>query len=458
MQKFNGFDRDMGLDLLMNPKKKGSDVVSISSRSSLDDGDKGSVRSGSLRSVRISPDVIDVADHMKFNQDGSISESGSGSYETESEGSYESEVSSVVVRKSRSGGREQRHPRQSRAAARSVTASEGGSELESIGIDSLMQEQRQSRNRLSEEDILVMKKELLYQFERLEKKGVRLPKKFTLSSSLDEMKMEYERLKRDKEIDASVKLQRRVMMACVSGVEWMNGKWDPLGAKLDGWSDSVYENIDDYDDTFEELYEKYKGKAKMAPELKLMMLLGGSAFMHHMTHSMFKNQLPGLDEILKQNPELAKNLAAATSQHMAQQQSSAGNLFGSLGSMFSGFFGGGAGGGAGGPAAALAGLFGQGQQPMGPMGQQPPPAMSRPMPQQPVKVTRKGPTNVEDLFKDYETTTNMDNDRIEMMSAITESELQDLADDSSSINGILMNIGSGRKKGNKKSSKITLDI
>jgi hypothetical protein len=30
--------------------------------------------------------------------------------------------------------------------------------------------------------------------------------------------------------------------------------------KLDGWSDSVYENIDDYDDTFEELYDKY-GKA-----------------------------------------------------------------------------------------------------------------------------------------------------------------------------------------------------
>jgi hypothetical protein len=163
------------------------------------------------------------------------------------------------------------------------------------------------RRRLSEEDVILMKKELLYQFERLEKKGMKLPKKFTLASNLEEMRMEYDRLKRDKEVDASIKFQRRIIMATVSGVEWMNGKWDPLGAKLDGWSDSIYENINDYDDIFEELHEKYKGKAKIAPELKLMMMLGGSAFMHHMTHSMFKSQLPGLDEILRQNPDLAKN-------------------------------------------------------------------------------------------------------------------------------------------------------
>jgi hypothetical protein len=279
-----------------------------------------------------------------------------------------------------------------------------------------------------------MKKELLYQFERLEKKGMKLPKKFTLASNLEEMKMEYERLKRDKEVDSSVKLQRRMMMAAVSGIEWMNGKWDPVGAKLDGWSDSVYENIDDYDDIFEELHEKYKGKAKMAPELKLLMMLGGSAFMHHMTHSMFKSQLPGLDEILKQNPELAKNLAAATSQHMAQQQQSAGNLFGSIGNMFSGFFGG-----------------STSSQPQPTMASQP---IFTQNVQQPTKVSMKGPTNVDDLLKEFENSVNIDNDRIEMMSVITESELAELADDSSSINGLLM---SNRKKG-RKGKKITLDI
>ena len=414
--------RDMGLDLLMNPKRKSSDASSVASVQSsrerrFDDFDKMSVKS-SVKSVKITP--INVADHM--NND---------NFETESSYS-ESFVSESVSEKPK---RRQR--------AESVSNSEDdNSQLESIGIDSVMQEHQKYRKRISEDDILLMKKELLYQFERLEKKGIKLPKKFTLASSLDEMKMEYERLKRDKEVDSNVKLQRRVMMACVSGVEWMNGKFDPLGAKLDGWSDSIYENIDDYDEIFEELYDKYKGKAKIAPEVKLLMMLGGSAFMHHMTHSMFKTQLPGLDEILKQNPELAKNLANATSQHMANQQQSAGNLFGSLGNMFSGFFGG------GGAAGGLSGLFGG-----VPPSQQPMNVQKQPF----VKVTMKGPSNVDDLLRDLETGSNMDNDRIEMMSAITDSELQELADDTSSINGILMNVNK-KKGGGKKSNKITLDI
>ena len=420
--KFNGFEKDLGLDLLMNPRKKqGSDAISVSSRSSLND-DKMSVRSGgSIKSVSIQPAVIDVGNHMHMSNDDDDDE-----YETETDVSYESEISAAAPQRFQRQRREVEEP------------SEDGSAIESLGIGSIMQDNQQRR--LSEEDIIIMKKELLYQFERLEKKGVKMPKKFTLASNLDEMKMEYERLKRDKEIDSSVKLQRRMMMAAVSGVEWLNGKFDPLGAKLDGWSDSIYENIDDYDDIFEELHEKYKGKAKMAPELKLMMMLGGSAFMHHMTHSMFKSQLPGLDEILKQNPELAKNLAAATSQHMAHQQQSAGNLFGSIGNMFSGFFGGGGGGGGG------------MMQPPPQQQQQPIYAQHSPQP----KVSMKGPSNVDDLLKEFESSANIDNDRIEMMSAVTESELADLADDTSSINGILM--GTTKKKNGKRGNKITLDI
>ena len=38
-----------------------------------------------------------------------------------------------------------------------------------------------------------------------------------------------------------------------------------------------------------ELHEKYKERAKMAPELKLIFMMGGSAFMFHITNSMFKN-------------------------------------------------------------------------------------------------------------------------------------------------------------------------
>lgn len=414
--KFNSFDKDLGLDLLMNPRKKsgsnhGSDIGSIRG-----DEDRFSIHSGSIKSVNIRPNVIDVGSHINNH----INSSRRSEYteEDDDDVDYETEESFDPVEQTRNAGwKETRHS----------SASEG-SQIESLGLDSIVQEKRGPR--LTEDEIIIMKKELLYQFERLEKKGMKLPRKFTLASNLEEMKMEYDRLKRDKEVDSSVKLQRRIMMAVVSGAEFLNDKFDPVGAKLEGWSDSIYENIDDYDDIFEELHEKYKGKAKMAPELKLLMMLGGSAFMHHMTHSMFKSQLPGLDEILKKNPDLAKNLAAATSEHITTQQSSAGNLFGSLGNMFSGIFNGGGG------------------APVQPMPQQ-----SRPFVQQTPKSTMKGPSNVDELLKEFEATNNTDNDRIEMMSAITESELAELADDSSSINGLLM----GAKK-KKKSNKISLDI
>ena len=75
-------------------------------------------------------------------------------------------------------------------------------------------------------------------------------------------------------IEKSIKFSRKILMAVTSGVEYLNGKFDPFDIKLDGWSESVHENVHDYDDVFEELHEKYKEKAKVAPELKLLMMFG----------------------------------------------------------------------------------------------------------------------------------------------------------------------------------------
>ena len=140
----------------------------------------------------------------------------------------------------------------------------------------------------SQEDINNEKAELLYQFDRMEKKGFKIPKTFCMDSSLEEMKTEYELMKKDKEIDASVSFQRKIMLAFTSGVEFLNNKFDPFDIKLDGWSENVHESIDDYDDVFEELHNKYKSKSQMSPEMKLLMMMGGSAFMFHLTNTMFK--------------------------------------------------------------------------------------------------------------------------------------------------------------------------
>jgi len=173
--------------------------------------------------------------------------------------------------------------------------------------------------KLSTEEILKQKLIILRKLEALEKKGITLTKKYTMDDNLAEMQGEYEMIKSEKEKTNSVKFQGKMMMALVSGIEFLNGKFDPFDIKLDGWSESVSENLNDYDDIFGELHEKYGGKAKMAPEIKLLFMLGGSAAMLHMTNTMFKSSMPGMDDIMRQNPELMQQFTQAAVSSMSQQ-------------------------------------------------------------------------------------------------------------------------------------------
>ena len=149
------------------------------------------------------------------------------------------------------------------------------------------------------------------------KKGVKLSKQYNMDSSLAEMQGEYEMLVEEKERSNSCKFQGRMLMAAVTGLEFLNNRFDPFDVKLDGWAEQINENIDDYDEIFAELHEKYKSKAKMAPELKLLFQLGGSAIMVHMTNTMFKSAMPGMDDIMRQNPELAQQFTQAAVNSMS---------------------------------------------------------------------------------------------------------------------------------------------
>lgn len=151
----------------------------------------------------------------------------------------------------------------------------------------------------------------LRKLEDLESKGVKLTKRYSMESSLEEMKGEYENIVSEKEKANNVKFQGKMLMACITGIEFLNSKFDPFDVKLDGWAEQFSENITDYDEIFAELHEKYRNKAKLAPELKLLFQLGGSAIMLHMTNTMFKSSMPGLDDIMRQNPELMQKFTQA---------------------------------------------------------------------------------------------------------------------------------------------------
>lgn len=170
------------------------------------------------------------------------------------------------------------------------------------------------------------KQELLFKLKRLESRGIPLSRDYNSSSSLEDMQDEYSRLKNQRDLENSIKFQRKTMMALSSGVEFINSKFDPFDIKLDGWSESLHENLTDYDDVFEELHEKYKSKAKIAPELKLLMMMGGSAVMFHMTNSIFKSASPDMGDILRNNPDLAKQFASAAVNEHTKNSPGLGNV------------------------------------------------------------------------------------------------------------------------------------
>ena len=182
----------------------------------------------------------------------------------------------------------------------------------------------------SKEEVLKEKFIFLQKLEDLERKGVKLTKKYDMESNLLEMKGEYESIVSEKEKKNAVKFQGKMLMACITGIEFLNNKFDPFDVKLDGWSEQINENIDDYDDIFAELHEKYKSKASMAPELKLLFQLGGSALMIHMTNSMFKSSMPGMDDIMRQNPDLMQQFTSAAANSMGQSNPGLGGFMNSM--------------------------------------------------------------------------------------------------------------------------------
>jgi hypothetical protein len=175
------------------------------------------------------------------------------------------------------------------------------------------EEERPEREKPSEgyTSIDEEKSDLLNKLARLEKKGFTVNKRLNAYSNVDELRAEVKRITYSIDVEQSIRFSRRMLVACVTGLEFLNKRYNPFEVQLEGWSESVMENVDDYDGVFEELYVKYRSKVSVAPEVKLIMMLGGSAMMFHLTNSMFKTAIPNMNDVIKQNPELVKNMMSA---------------------------------------------------------------------------------------------------------------------------------------------------
>jgi hypothetical protein len=203
--------------------------------------------------------------------------------------------------------------------------SETGPIRTSDGLDNMNAEAffpAPSSRKMSEEFVMKEKYEILRKFERLAKLGVPMRKRFTLDSPLEEMKMELEFIRREKAMDQTIKQFCEWYITGMSALEWSSKNvaiMKTFGLDLTGLSESAQMNVADMEEDFEELYDLYGDKLKMHPLVRIPIRTCMMVYMVHLTNQMaMKSPIPNMQDILKTNPDIARQLATAAMQQQSQ--------------------------------------------------------------------------------------------------------------------------------------------
>jgi hypothetical protein len=164
----------------------------------------------------------------------------------------------------------------------------------------------------TKEEMMLKKLDLLRKLGELHQAGVVLSDNYSLNSSYDKMKFEYDLHSNIRSKQNSLNWMSNMMIGIVKGIELLNDNMNPFDMKFDGmWSNEVKSDITNYYDVLGEIYEKYTtpGK-KMAPELKLFLMLTGSAVSIQM-HKGIANYMAGKSDVsgeLDDNPDKIREL------------------------------------------------------------------------------------------------------------------------------------------------------
>ena len=162
------------------------------------------------------------------------------------------------------------------------------------------------------------KRAMLQKLEDWYSKGqIKHSTQYTMDSSYEEIEDEYETAVEDKRKKDSVKLQQWWFMTFVNSLEYANSAFNPFDINLDGWGEQVSEDIDSYEEIFNELHDKYKG-GKLAPELSLLLRLGFSAAVVNFSNKALSSATPAFNDVIKQSPELMRMFTNATVNSMSQ--------------------------------------------------------------------------------------------------------------------------------------------
>lgn len=264
--KKDSSETDLYLNLLANPIKSRQDSENSTSSLHLNNHDSkknstSSIKRLSLNSLKMSPKK-DTKESMKASMKASLKQTYSDKKHTENSEKNKSH-----------------HRSETESCAR----------YESVNVSSRRTSSPEPV-KLTSHQIRMKKSDLLKKLCNLKVQGYQLTKEYNFNSDIDEMENEYELLKSFKQQRDGLKLYKNTIINVCNLVEFFNGKYDPVGAELNGWSEHMSVEVDSYDEVLEELYEKYKSFGKsFPPELKLLILIGFSASAFHFSKKHMSN-------------------------------------------------------------------------------------------------------------------------------------------------------------------------
>lgn len=162
--------------------------------------------------------------------------------------------------------------------------------------------------------------ELLFKLDCLQKQGVELPKKFNHTSSIDEMRSVYERFHRSQQMESGLQISRKLLIGFTGLIEWSNHRWDPMGAKLDGWSTNIMANVEEFDHALLRIWERYgSAMGDINPILELVFALAMSGVMYHFTQKRIDEEIRR-EEVDRDNPEFQAEVQRAAAEMFRARQ------------------------------------------------------------------------------------------------------------------------------------------
>jgi len=179
----------------------------------------------------------------------------------------------------------------SSGSSRSSSPSDIVSSGSSGSYSSAANSQKMAREKKKrKEELLHEKVEMLTRIANLSKNGFTTTKEWDVKDDIDEIRYECYRMQRESNSKKSIKIMRRVLVTITTLVETGNSYFNPFNLRLDGFSESMMLNLDDYDDCFEQIHHKYSGRSSVGPEMQIMFTFMSAAIFHHAGNAIGQNR------------------------------------------------------------------------------------------------------------------------------------------------------------------------